>query len=77
MRELSHEKRKLSKRWVIHRLRYYMNEVGIKDFDYYDNLFSGVKIDFSKEKFLYTSSSYKKFSRDILEPLLILEEDAE
>ena len=45
MRELSHEKRKLSKRWVIHRLRYYMNEVGIKDFDYYDNLFSGVKID--------------------------------
>ena len=31
MRELSHEKRKLSKRWVIHRLPYIMQRGGWED----------------------------------------------
>ena len=32
MRELSHEKRKLSKRWVIHRLRVYRENVETKTY---------------------------------------------
>lgn len=39
---------------------------GIKDFDFYKNIFDKLKIDFSKEKFPYTSSQYAKFSRYII-----------
>lgn len=39
---------------------------GVNDFDFYDKVFSDWNYDFSKDVFLYTSSQYKKFSRDIL-----------
>jgi DGQHR domain-containing protein len=39
---------------------------GINDFKYYDQIFSGWTIDFSKESFPYTSSQYRKFSNQIL-----------
>ena len=52
---------------------FYMERIGIKDFNFYEQLFSNVKIDFSKEKFPYTSSQYRKFSRDVLEPLLTVQ----
>lgn len=35
---------------------------GVKDFDFYDNAFKKLNIDFSKEKFMYTSSQYRKLS---------------
>lgn len=40
---------------------------GVQGFDFYDNVFSGWEFDFSKEKFPYTSSQYRKFSTRILE----------
>lgn len=40
---------------------------GVQDFDFYDNVFDGWEFDFSKEKFPYTSSQYRKFSTKILE----------
>lgn len=40
---------------------------GVQDFDFYDNVFNGWKFDFSKEKFPYTSSQYRKFSTRILQ----------
>lgn len=40
---------------------------GVKDFDFYDSLFKAWNYDFSKDKFLYTSSQYRKFSAIILE----------
>lgn len=40
---------------------------GVKDFDFYDNLFKSWNYDFSKDKFPYTSSQYRKFSTRILE----------
>lgn len=40
---------------------------GVKDFNFYDRIFSNWKYDFSKEKFPYTSSQYRKFSSEILE----------
>jgi DGQHR domain len=39
---------------------------GVHDFDYYDRIFDGWSIDFSKEAFPYTSSQYRKFSSQIL-----------
>lgn len=39
---------------------------GIKDFDFYDSIFSKWKFDFSKTGFQYTSSQYRKFSTQIL-----------
>ena len=39
---------------------------GVKDFEYYDKLFSGWTFDFSKDYFPYTSSQYRKFSTQIL-----------
>ena len=39
---------------------------GIKGHDYYTECFSKIKIDFSKEQFLYASSQYRKFSNQIL-----------
>ena len=39
---------------------------GVKDFAFYDNIFSKWDFDFSKENFNYTSSQYRKFSTEIL-----------
>jgi len=39
---------------------------GIKDFDFYLMIFKRYKIDFSNDKFQYTSSQYRKFSEEIL-----------
>ena len=40
---------------------------GVKDYNYYYNLFKPWNCDFSKEIFPYTSSQYRKFSTQILE----------
>ncbi len=40
---------------------------GVQDFAFYDKVFSGWNFDFSKEKFPYTSSQYRKFSTRILQ----------
>ncbi len=40
---------------------------GVKDFDFYDAIFKTWNYDFSKEKFPFTSSQYRKFSTVILE----------
>lgn len=40
---------------------------GVNDFDFYDNAFQSWSYDFSKEKFPFTSSQYRKFSTVILE----------
>lgn len=39
---------------------------GVRDFDFYDKVFSGWSFDFSSDKFPYTSSQYRKFSSEIL-----------
>ena len=39
---------------------------GVNDFDFYDRIFNGWTIDFSKDGFKYTSSQYRKFSTQIL-----------
>ncbi|MDR0889672.1 MAG: DGQHR domain-containing protein [Oscillospiraceae bacterium] len=44
-----------------------LNINGVKDFTYYDQVFADWEIEFSKEKFPYTSSQYRKFSGQILE----------
>lgn len=40
---------------------------GVQDFDFYDSVFKGWDLDFSKENFPYTSSQYRKFSTRILQ----------
>ncbi len=40
---------------------------GVKDFDFYDTIFKSWNYDFSKEKFLFTSSQYRKFTTLILQ----------
>lgn len=40
---------------------------GVQDFAFYDKVFNGWNFDFSKEKFPYTSSQYRKFSTRILQ----------
>ena len=40
---------------------------GVKDFDFYDGIFKSWSYDFSKEKFPFTSSQYRRFSTVILE----------
>lgn len=39
---------------------------GIKDFAFYEQCFSELDVDFSRENFAYTSSQYRKFSSEIL-----------
>lgn len=39
---------------------------GVRNFAYYDNIFSKWDFDFSSENFNYTSSQYRKFSTEIL-----------
>ena len=40
---------------------------GVNDFDFYDKVFQSWSYDFSKDKFPFTSSQYRKFSTVILE----------
>lgn len=48
----------------------FLDQYGIKDFNFFDNQLKKLKTDFSKENFPYTSSQYKKFSDEILEKAL-------
>ena len=48
----------------------FLDQYGIKDFNFFDNQLKNLKTDFSKENFPYTSSQYKKFSDVILEKAL-------
>lgn len=48
---------------------------GVQNFDFYDNTFNGWEFDFSKEKFPYTSSQYRKFSTRILEEAFKIDRD--
>lgn len=44
----------------------FLDQYGIMDFEFFDKQLQYLKTDFSKEKFPYTSSQYKKFSDEIL-----------
>ena len=48
---------------------------GVQDFDFYDKIFNGWNCDFSKEKFPYTSSQYRKFSTLILKEAFGVDEN--
>lgn len=48
---------------------------GVQDFKYYDQIFEGWKIDFSKDGFRYTSSQYRKFSNQILSEAFKISEE--
>lgn len=48
---------------------------GVRDFKYYDHIFEGWKIDFSKDGFQYTSSQYRKFSNQILSEAFKISEE--
>lgn len=48
---------------------------GVKDFDFYDHVFNGWTIDFSKDGFKYTSSQYRKFSTQILREAFQISEE--
>ena len=48
---------------------------GVQDFKYYDQIFEGWKIDFSKDGFQYTSSQYRKFSNQILSDVFKISEE--
>lgn len=44
-----------------------LDKYGVQDFDFYRNHLPNLSVDFSKDKFLYTSSQYRRFSSQILE----------
>lgn len=48
---------------------------GVKDFNYYDNIFKGWTYDFSKDSFQFTSSQYRKFSSIILRDVFKISDD--
>lgn len=48
---------------------------GVREFDFYDEIFKDWTFDFSKEKFPYTSSQYRKFSTEILRGAFKLNEN--
>ena len=48
---------------------------GVQNFEFYDNVFNGWYLDFSKENFPYTSSQYRKFSTRILREAFKIDED--
>lgn len=54
--------------WFIKALVESLGKTGLQDFDYYKNSFSKLSIEFSKERFPYTSSQYAKFSRETILP---------
>ena len=43
-----------------------LKQNGLQNFQFYDNCLKKLKIDFSNDKFKYTSSQYRKFSDEIL-----------
>lgn len=47
---------------------YCMEKQGIKDFNFYKDALKKVSVDFSKERFPYTSSQYNKFAREKINP---------
>ncbi len=49
---------------------------GVRDFKFYDSIFSEWEFDFSKNGFLYTSSQYRKFSTEILSGAFKIDEKA-
>lgn len=53
----------------------FIDKYGIRDFAFFDNRLRNLSIDFSKEKFPYTSSQYKKFSEKILQEALLADVD--
>lgn len=48
---------------------------GIREYQFYDNCFKKLHIDFSNDKFRYTSSQYRKFSDEILDQAFSLKCD--
>lgn len=48
---------------------------GVRDFEFYDQIFKGWNFDFSKEGFPYTSSQYRKFSTRILKEAFKIADD--
>ena len=52
-----------------------LKENGVKDFNFYDNVFKNWEFDFSREGFKYTSSQYRKFSSQILKEAFGIEEE--
>ncbi len=48
---------------------------GVNDFDFYDRIFNGWTVDFSKAGFKYTSSQYRKFSTQILKEVFHIPDD--
>jgi len=48
---------------------------GIKDFTFFDNILKRLNVNFSKERFAYTSSQYRKFSDVILKEAFGIELD--
>jgi DGQHR domain-containing protein len=48
---------------------------GIKDIDFYNSKLSKLEINFSKEKFMYTSSQYRKLSDEIIEKAFDIKTD--
>ena len=51
----------------------YIDQKNLGDFDFFRNKFKNLHTDFTKEKFPYTSSQYKKFSDEILNNALLKE----
>lgn len=51
----------------------YIDQKNLGDFDFFRNRFKNLHTDFTKEKFPYTSSQYKKFSDEILNNALLKE----
>lgn len=52
-----------------------LNVNGVKNFEFYDKVFTEWNFDFSKEGFPYTSSQYRKFSSEILRSAFKLSEE--
>lgn len=48
---------------------------GIRDFDFYNNVFQNWDYSFSKSSFLYTSSQYRKFSKEILKGAFLFSDE--
>lgn len=48
---------------------------GVRNFEFYDQIFKGWNFDFSKEGFPYTSSQYRKFSTQILKEAFKISDD--
>lgn len=52
-----------------------LKEIGIQDYNFFNERFSKLKVDFSKENFPFTSSQYRLFSDQIIKQLYEVKED--